>query len=195
MGLKTLINIAVALFTFPIFAGTLFISDVDDTLKNSKVRNPIKIIEQAFKTGKRVMVPGMNLAFQEMVRADDAQGIYYVSKIPSFLSYLHVAFLTKNDFPGGYLVTRKLERDFKYQNIGRIIVKEAPTRVVLIGDNGEADAKVYLRLKRAFKGENIEFKIFIRKAYPDNIKYTNQIQYFKNGRGLLKLLSKNGIIR
>lgn len=172
------------------FASSLLITDVDDTIKDSRVRDYWEMIKRGPRTGPEMMIPGMRELLYRAVENGHADKLYYVSKIPSFLNDFHYEFLEKNTFPDGVLVTRGFERNFKYKNIKSILEYEKPKNLILIGDNGEADAEIYNKIRKYAEQRNIKVRIFIRRAYSGNQQSYPQIKYFRYASEIAPSFSK-----
>lgn len=161
-------------------AKDILITDIDDTLKLSMVRDRVQLILRGPRTGPEMVVDGMNEALWRIVYQYSIEDVFYVSKIPSILQGLHDKFLERNYFPPGLLFGRDSLNNFKETQIKSIIDLEKPDRVILIGDNGELDPQIYKRIVDSYIGKEIEFEVRIRIAYPDNYKLEDgQIGFYK----------------
>lgn len=167
------------------FAKTIIITDIDDTIKDSRVRNKWELIRRGPQTGPEMVIPGMQQALLRLMQIAKTNQIFYVSKIPKVFEDYHQEFLNRNYFPYGLLISRGFQSDFKYQVVMEIIRLEKPTEVILIGDNGESDPKIYSRIRSSFKrNKDLSFKVFIREAYPDKYRlYKGQV-LFSQGKDL-----------
>ncbi|MCB0350687.1 MAG: DUF2183 domain-containing protein [Bdellovibrionales bacterium] len=176
------------------FAKTIIITDVDDTIKDSRIRNTSEMIKRSVRTGPDMVVIEMNQVLAEARRKFAVPSIFYVSKVPPFMSDFHIDFLNRNDFPPGALKSWNYEPDYKFITISEIINIESPTLVILIGDNGESDPDVYNRISKKYSGRGIEFKTYIRKAYKNNYHFFLDQELFTNGldlRQIMRLPPKN----
>ncbi|MEC9283328.1 MAG: phosphatase domain-containing protein [Bdellovibrionota bacterium] len=175
------------------FAHSILITDVDDTLKDSRVRDRVQLILRGPRTGPEMVVGEMNEALWLLVYQEEIKEVFYVSKIPAILRRLHDKFLERNYFPPGLLFGRDSLGSFKENQVKEIIDLEKPSKVVLVGDNGEADPQIYKRIVDSYRGSGIEFEVRIRLAYSDNyfleegqIGFTEKddfIASFKNPKG------------
>ncbi|MEE6250748.1 MAG: phosphatase domain-containing protein [Bdellovibrionota bacterium] len=160
--------LVLVLLTKLAFAHTILITDVDDTLKDSRVRDRVQLILRGPRTGPEMVVPGMNLALWRLAYQQDVKNIFYVSKIPAILKRFHDKFLERNYFPPGLLYGRDSLGSFKENQIKEIIDLHRPTKVILVGDNGEADPQIYKRIVDSYKASGIVFEVRIRIAYEFN---------------------------
>jgi hypothetical protein len=144
-------------------AKTILISDIDDTIKNSHVRYTSTIFN-TYET--RNLVMGMNTAYQGL--AKDIPGIKftYLSNAPDFIMmHWHRELLSDHKFPKGDLLMRTIhfEKGHKINNINKIIKRENPDLVILIGDNGEQDIDIYDEVVR--EHPNTKFLTYIHMLY------------------------------
>jgi phosphatidate phosphatase APP1 len=137
------------------------ISDIDDTIKNTRVRDRRAMIRSTFLEAFRP-IPGMADLYREWQRNSGAQ-IWYVSASPWQLFAPLSEFLGKSDFPSGPVSLRRVRftggtlldlfKDpdpFKQAAI-EVIVKRFPGRkFVLVGDSGERDPEIFGELARKF---------------------------------------------
>ncbi len=168
-----------------IFEGKIFIvkpedliviSDIDDTIKISDVRNKKSLIANTFLEPFKP-VPGMARLYSGF--AKDGAVLYYLSASPWQL-YADISdFLHTNGFPDG-LFTMKffrvkdsdflnlLQKPFTYktESIESIISMLPRNKFICIGDNGEQDPEAYGFIAQKYPNK-IE-KIFIREAYTED---------------------------
>lgn len=161
--MRSFFLILIFLFSQFVHAKTLVISDIDDTLRWTQ-RVGSSLFEQLDKAkDSRLIVYGMN----DILNTFDKNNakIFYVTAAVSPLDKLSQNFLDQNSFPqknnfinkGWFDDTEK----FKVKTISKLIQKERPDEIILIGDNGEADSAAYAQIARNF---NNVF-IFIHKIY------------------------------
>lgn len=172
------------------FAVSIVISDVDDTIKDSRIRNYWEMVLRGPRTGPEMMIPGMRDALYHILEVTNSETVFYVSKMPSVFEAFHEEFLESNKFPAGILITRGLETDFKLNNITEIIEKTNASQVFLIGDNGEADSKIYHQIEKRFRKRGVHVLSFIRKAYADNYKIYEGQYLFNDGCDLVEMFQK-----
>lgn len=178
--------------TATVFAKTLVISDIDDTIKMSHVNSFIDNISNAYRTD--IPFKDMPVLYSELIKVDSVVQFYYVSSAPSILMQSsHSEFLVGNYFPKGGLYLREKSIDkvvFKVSKISEIIYNEKPNRVILIGDNGENDPIIFNEILRKFSSKKIEFLSLIRIAYGkhEGTKlFDNQLSFITGGEAALYL--------
>jgi Phosphatidate phosphatase APP1, catalytic domain len=151
--------------------GVTVISDIDDTIKLTRVRDRSAMIRSTFLEPFQP-VPGMAELYRVWQCNSDAQ-IWYVSASPWQLYYPLSEFLGKSGFPSGPVslksvgLTGKTFFDF-FKDADRFkkaaiepILKRFPDRsFVLVGDSGERDPEVYGELARNYPHNIVS--IFIR---------------------------------
>lgn len=138
--------------------GLSVISDIDDTLKHSDVRDTKRLLERTFLEEFEV-VEGM----PDLLRRLEQQGaaFHYVSSSPWQLYGELDAFFDKQEVPagtfhlktfrvadGGFAALFASPEKTKPKQINPILDDFAKRRFVLIGDTGEKDPEVYGSLAR-----------------------------------------------
>jgi hypothetical protein len=164
-------------FAFSIYIGqfasakTIFISDIDDTIKRSHVLDKSDAIFIANKVD--YAFTGMSTLYN-LIKTDS---LFYVTNAPEKLMYRnHSDFLQYNLFPAGKLLLRPgFEDNFKETTITKLILDEKPDQVILIGDNGEQDTLIYAKIIEKFKSKPIQFFTFIREDYPTIPHTTDEV--------------------
>lgn len=149
-------------------AKTVVISDIDDTLKMSHVTSIRGMAGRAFLTG--ITFKGMPELLREIAKVKDVEGFYYLSAAPAFLmKKSHQKFLTENNYPMGTMILRDDEpkATHKLVNIRKILNKENPDQVIMLGDNGEQDSDIYKTISEEFP--RVQFHTFIHYVYPNAI--------------------------
>lgn len=160
--------IALVLFVFSIStqAQTLFVSDVDDTIKLANVLDISEAARYAFDDKSRFM--GMSELYNLIAKENSDLSIVYLSKAPEwFMKGTHRSFLTKGKFPQGtYIGRTNYDGDVhKVKNLRKLMNDIKPRKVIFIGDNGEQDADVYATIVKEYANQGIEFHQFIRIVY------------------------------
>ncbi|MBX3441118.1 MAG: DUF2183 domain-containing protein [Planctomyces sp.] len=140
--------------------GVTVISDIDDTVKHTDVRNRTELLQNTFAR-PFAPVPGMS----ELYRRWAAEGAWfeYVSGSPWQLHAPLTEFLAAEEFPDGPLHLRRVRLkdasilelaadplESKLERIERIFARWPGRRYVLVGDSGERDPEVYGELLRRF---------------------------------------------
>ena len=151
--------------------GLSVISDIDDTIKISEVRDRHAMLRNTFLR-EFIPVPGMAEFYQTLARSNHAQ-FHYVSASPCQLHQPLAEFAEAHGFPRGTFALKEFRwknRTFlslfnspeKYKpTVIEPLLKQFPQRrFVLIGDSGERDPEVYAALARKYP-QQIE-RIYIR---------------------------------
>lgn len=140
--------------------GTSVISDIDDTVKISEVRDKKKLLAHTFLM-EFEPVPGMADAYRRWAQAGAA--FHYVSASPWQLFDPIDAFFKRETFPQGSLHLKQfrwkdssflsLFQDpvsYKQPIIAGLLRQFPQRRFVLVGDSGEQDPEVYGAIYREF---------------------------------------------
>ena len=141
--------------------GLSVISDIDDTIKITQVRDRRATLRNTFLRPFEP-TPGMAELYQNLARSNHAE-FHYVSASPWQL-YLPLAeFIRTNGFPSGTFALKQFrwkDRSFlslfadpeKYKpSVIEPLLKRFPNRqFLLIGDSGERDPEVYAALARKY---------------------------------------------
>jgi hypothetical protein len=151
--------------------GLTVISDIDDTIKISEVRDRHAMLRNAFLR-EFSPVPGMAEFYQLLARSNRAQ-FHYVSASPWQLYEPLAEFLNARGFPHGTFTLKEFRwknRTFlslfdnpeKYKpTVIEPLLKRFPQRrFILIGDSGERDPEIYAAL--ALKYPRQIARIYIR---------------------------------
>lgn len=158
-----------AFLSSPVWAASLLVSDIDDTIKQSFVLSKIGIVSNAKRTSNDFY--GMSELYNHLAQNIPDLEFVYLSNAPSLLmQYPHTLFLQRNGFPSGALLTRKnySTAEHKIQNIRNLLKVKNYDHVLLIGDNGEKDAAIYHQIAQEFP--QIRFQVYIRLVYSVNDK-------------------------
>jgi hypothetical protein len=166
--MKNLFSLALLLLiTSPVYSRTLLISDVDDTIKVSFVLDHDSVIANVPMV--RNVFMGMPKLYHDIAKIPSLSAIKYLSNAPrGAVANLHRRFLRLNNFPQGDLVPRRLRdtttgNNHKLNSIRGFIHQYRPKSLLLIGDNGEADAEIYATIRAEYP--QIPALTFIRLAY------------------------------
>ena len=151
--------------------GLSVISDIDDTIKITEVRDREAMLRNTFLRSFRP-APGMASLYERWRTNDHAQ-FHYVSASPWQLYPALAEFRRTNGFPAGtfHLKTLRLKDEsfldlfqspveYKLGVIEPLLAKFPQRRFILVGDSGEADPEVYGEVTRRHP-EQIE-RILIR---------------------------------
>ncbi len=150
-AMKILTILIFALSSTWVFAKTLLVTDIDDTIKVSHVLDFDSLAANAVATKNAFM--GMPELYQSLVKIPDASQMHYLSNAPKkLMTYFHEKFVRINNFPEGVLVLRQKisDQDHKIKSLREMIKKHNPTKMILIGDNGEKDPVVYAKIRAEF---------------------------------------------
>ncbi|MCB1158189.1 MAG: DUF2183 domain-containing protein, partial [Leptospiraceae bacterium] len=156
--------------------GISLISDVDDTIKYSDVRNKKKLLENTFIKPFRA-IEGMANLYNTL--ASKGVAIHYLSASPYQLYVPLSEFFEQSDFPEGeYLLKNFRIKDtdffnlfsspqkYKFEKTSELLKKYPKRKFILIGDSGEKDPEAYAEIVRKYPDRII--KILIRRAYPED---------------------------
>lgn len=140
-------------------AGWSVISDIDDTIKITEVRDREAMLRNSFLRPFRP-APGM-AALYDRWRTNDHAQFHYVSASPWQLYPALAEFRRTNGFPAGTFHLKTLRWkdesfldlfqspvEYKLGVIEPILAKFPQRRFILVGDSGEADPEVYGEVAR-----------------------------------------------
>lgn len=141
--------------------GLSVISDIDDTIKISAVRDRRELVRNTFCRPFKA-VPGMAAMYQAWVRDSEAQ-IHYVSASPWQLYPALADFIRREGFPAGSFHLKHIRAKdgtfvdlftsptaYKPGVIEPLLERFPRRRFVLVGDSGERDPEIYGALARKF---------------------------------------------
>lgn len=159
--------------------GLSVISDIDDTIKITEVRDREAMLRNTFLRSFRP-APGMASLYERWRTNDHAQ-FHYVSASPWQLYPALAEFRRTNGFPAGtfHLKTLRVKDEsfldlfqspveYKLGVIEPLLAKFPQRRFILVGDSGEADPEVYGEVARRHPGQ-IE-RILIRDVTNEDEK-------------------------
>lgn len=156
-------KIFITLFVgFSANAGTILISDIDDTIKVSHVRSVSGVLRNMRKINKRFV--GMPEVYAYLQNVKGVEINYVSNAFQGSMAELHKAFLARNGFPvaGAYFRTLRTNKDLI---IPEVIKSKKPDRVILVGDDGQQDPWTYQRVTTAAEFSNVGFVTFIHEIY------------------------------
>lgn len=217
--MNSILSLVAILFSLTISAQSLagqkilLISDVDDTIKVSNVRDSLEKV--SFAVFKDSLFYGMNLVYKSIEKDSFKSGevaeFYYLSNgwKPTVVES-HGAILNNYNFPTPQnYIARNLKEvltkvPHKKNNIAKLVNEVQPEILILVGDNGEKDPEVYNeianKIQKAYSanGKKIKILTYIHTVYkPKNLKtsdlYPGQIP-FSNAAELAVLLNEEKII-
>lgn len=135
---------------------TLFVSDIDDTIKRTAVRGGVGVVGGA--AGSMNEFAGMSILYRHWRGLEaPSKDLRYLTAAPDGIAELGSSFLTVAGFPGNgtgsaadaVIAGRSLERspgDFKSDKLARLYDSTRPELTILVGDNGEQDMPAYASL-------------------------------------------------
>jgi phosphatidate phosphatase APP1 len=142
--------------------GVGVISDIDDTVIESAVTNPLRLAQIMLLGNAQTRaifegVPALYRALQSGVGGDAPRPIFYLSGSPWNLYDLLVEIFEHNKVPAGPLLLRSLEREVvmpalrgvsslrghKLDQIARLLATYPEKQFVLLGDSGQKDPEIY----------------------------------------------------
>jgi phosphatidate phosphatase APP1 len=143
-------------------AGVTVVSDIDDTIKHSEVRDKVQLGLNTFAREFRA-TPGTAALYQRWARGGGQVVFHYVSGSPFQLFSDLAEFAQRAGFPEGSFHLRPLRlkdasaaqffgdpKAFKLATIRPIIDQFKDRRFILVGDSGEHDPEVYATLATEF---------------------------------------------
>jgi len=171
-----LIFIIISLYLHIQAQKTIFISDFDDTYKITNVKNPASALYNIFFTKKDF--EGNDSLYAYMQNHDS---LIFVSNSPDFRRKKIREQLHNDNIIRFKLMTKpkgKKGFEHKTESILKIINQNPKAQFILIGDNGQADEKVYAYVKQQ-KPRQIKY-IFIhivkQKAEIKDIIYYKSVK-------------------
>lgn len=139
--------------------GVSVISDIDDTIKRTQVRDRREMLLNTFAR-RFEAAPRMAAYYRALAQAPDTR-FHYLSASPIQLYPALADFVRGNDFPAGSMHLRESttwrtlipgaedSRAHKLGVIDRLFTEFPQRRFVLVGDSGEADPEIYAQVFRA----------------------------------------------
>jgi hypothetical protein len=139
--------------------GISIVSDIDDTIKISHVRERAALMENTFLK-PFVAVPGMAAWYRELARTAPGAAFHYLSASPMQLYPALQAFLDDEEFPAGSMHLREStswrtavagkETSIAHKTgaLERLFASYPKRRFILIGDSGEHDPEIYADMAR-----------------------------------------------
>lgn len=146
--------------------GTAIITDVDDTIRLSNVFKGTYALLENFLFEPSSFIPDMKDSYASW--HDRGVDIHYVSAAPYQTAEALLEFL--RSFPTGPVSLRKTSKstlDYKIGEIKKILTHFPLKKFILIGDDGELDAKIYSEIAQEFP-DSIE-KVYIRRVREEKV--------------------------
>jgi phosphatidate phosphatase APP1 len=145
------------------------ISDLDDTVIRTQVNYRIRMLWNTFAHNAFTRKPVRGVAeFYRGLQAglfNTRNPFFYVSSSPLKLYGFTLEFFQKHSIPLGPFLMRNImmqgffhlhkppKMEHKLKHIGRILTLYPNLPFILIGDNGELDAEIYLEIVKQFPGQ------------------------------------------
>lgn len=165
------------------------ISDIDDTILKTNVRNKFRMILTTILSNAHTRMPFEGVAafyqaLQQGVSGNENNPIFYVSSSPYNLYTLLVEFLELQEIPLGPIFLKDFgthtpftsgdHKTHKLENIKSVLAAYPNLQFVLIGDDSEQDPEIYGEIVKEYP-ERIR-TIYIRKV---NDKFANEFDVEK----------------
>lgn len=181
------------------------ISDVDDTIKVSNVRDSIERV--AYSVFNDSLFYGMDLVYRSL-HTPNTEFFYLSNGWRPTVEESHQAILNDFNFPSPEnYIPRNLKQIIKKEahkklRIAEIVKKARPDILILIGDNGEKDPQIYhdmtQKLQEDKKTQNSSLKIFtfihtVYKPDHENALFPEQVD-FATAAELAALLNEKNIL-
>jgi phosphatidate phosphatase APP1 len=162
------------------------ITDIDDTILHTGVTSYMKwqvIANTLFKRAeRRIPFQGAAELYHQLHRGKsglEANPVFYVSHSPWNLYRYLEFFLSTNDFPKGPILLRSMASvlgraadghiPHKEHEIANILKTYPQMKFILIGDSGEKDADIYLKIARGNPGR-------IRAIYLRSVRHRSRME-------------------
>lgn len=156
--------------------GVSVVSDIDDTIKISDVRNKKELMRNTFLREFQA-VAGMSTLYRKL--AKKGADFHYISASPWQLYTLLSTFVREQKFPDGTYIMKNFRakdsdffnlfsspKQYKIQKIEPLFKKFPKRKFILIGDSGEKDPDAYAYLAEKYPKQVLQ--ILIRRAYPED---------------------------
>lgn len=167
------------------------ISDIDDTVIKTNVKNRLKMLATTVLTNEHTRAPfeGVSEFYRALQNGKDGSEnnpIFYVSSSPWNLYTLLTEVLKKREIPLGPLFLKDFgthtvfnasdHQSHKLENIRRVLDTYPHLPFVLIGDDGEQDPQIYRQVVREYP-QRIRV-IYIRKVsdnFAEEMSLTSEV--------------------
>jgi len=166
---------------------TIFISDFDDTYKITNVKNPASALYNLFFSEKDFEGNDSLYAFMQ-----NHDSLIFVSNSPGFRRGKIRKQLQNDKISRFSLITKpKGEKGFKHktESILKIMNQNPKAQFILIGDNGQADEKVYAYVKKQ-KPQQVKY-IFIHMVKQK--KELKGIIYYQKVNEIKKIIESHSL--
>lgn len=168
--------------------GIIIVSDIDDTIKITGVKNKKRLLENAFLNPYEA-VRGMSALYRSW--QTEGADFFYLSDSPWQLYEPLTQFLSDEEFPVGLMQMKAFDfasgvktildsaERVKISALRRLMKSFPDRKFILIGDSGERDPEIYGRIASEF-GDRIEW-ILIRNVSgesPDSKRFRTALKNF-----------------
>lgn len=156
------------------------ISDIDDTIVPTGATRLWEMLKTTFfgNAHSRVPFPGVSAFYQALAKGNDgieSNPFFYISSSPWNLYDFLMEFLNVHDIPRGPLMLRDLglsreqfiagsHSEHKLLQVEKIFEIERHIKFILIGDSGQHDPEIYLKVIQEYPGR--VKMIYIRDVDP-----------------------------
>ncbi len=180
------------------FIGTMFrleehgvsvVSDIDDTIKISEVRDRRALLRNTFLREFQA-APGMPEFYQTLARSNHAT-FHYISASPWQLYEPLATLVASNGFPAGTFELKQFRwkdrsffslfadpEEYKLGVIAPLLTQFPHRKFILIGDSGERDPEIYGTLARKFPQQI--FRIYIRDVTQESAEAPRYLEAFRD---------------
>jgi hypothetical protein len=155
--------------------GISVISDIDDTIKLSQVRDKAALVKNTFLSDFKV-APGMPQLYAKF--AELGAVFHYVSASPWQLFEPLTQFMAKSDYPAGSIQLKDFRwkdssffnlfansADYKKAAVSGLLARYPDRQFILVGDSGEGDPEMYGEIAREHPEQVL--MVLIRDVAPE----------------------------
>jgi len=158
---------------------TGIISDFDDTIIISNVTNKLSLLNQLLLKNykQREVIKGMKRRFEEILRNSPDKPLFIITGSVKQFNKVIRLFLDYHKFPKRTIITKKIhgknsnsifeQKDYKSENIEKLLRLYPNIEWVLFGDSGEEDRQIYLNIAKKYPSHIKE--IYIREIKKERI--------------------------
>ncbi len=204
MNSKNWFLLLFCLASLKLHAFTLVVSDIDDTIKTTHIAGSLmtkpQILANAVLTKNKFA--GMSELYSQILLQNTDAQIIYLSAAPKYIaSNLYSKFLRESNFPmpSNLVLKHILDDTFFYKTsyIQKWINEFKPSKLILVGDNGQKDEQIYKFIQD--ENKHLEIYSFIRVAYPLNRDFFNyresNFQYFVSPLSIAEFLLNKEVLK
>lgn len=170
-------------YTFSVFAKTIVISDIDDTLKKANSTGSVSNIYYFLLKKPYIEMRDLFLEIKKNEEKNSNPTDFYYVSAALQITFDADEWLSKNHFPAGKSYLKTLQNhaatyEFKYNTIKEILKNEdlKNTHILMFGDNAQVDQVVYTNLKKEL---NLDADIFIRDVGAEATYFDSSLEVKK----------------